>query len=347
MRALVAHGAHDLRIEDRDLDPLAGGVVVRPLFGGICGSDLHYYESGRVGAFVLQQPLVLGHEIVGEVVQDPSGRFGAGERVAVHPATADGTCPECRSGHPNVCRRGRYLGSAATVPHTQGAFAELAAFRPEQLRRLPDGLPTLRAVLAEPLGVALHALNRAGGVRGRSVLVMGAGPIGLLTAGAAVALGAASVTVTDLLDQPLATASRLGASATVDLTGGTVERESADVVFEASGAPAAVSAAVAAVARRGTVVQIGMLPGEPRPIELAPLIAKEAALLGAFRFDTELDDAVALLAAHPEFDAVISHTFPLDEALRAFDVAADPGRSSKVVLALGEPSGSAVAGPGQ
>jgi L-idonate 5-dehydrogenase len=335
MRALVAHGAHDLRIEDRDLDRSTGGVVVRPLFGGICGSDLHYYASGRVGAFVLQQPLVLGHEVVGEVVEDPSGRFDGGERVAVHPATADGTCPECRAGHANVCRHGRYLGSAATMPHTQGAFAELAAFRADQLRRLPAELPTLRAVLAEPLGVALHAVNRAGGVEGKRVLVSGAGPIGLLTAGAAVALGAGSVTVTDLRDRPLATATLLGASATVDLTSGSVEPESADIVLEASGAPAAVSAAIAAVARRGTIVQIGMLPGEPRPIALAPLIAKEAALLGAFRFDRELDDAVELLAAHPEFDAVISHTFPLDEALRAFDVAADPGRSSKVVLTLG------------
>jgi L-idonate 5-dehydrogenase len=220
------------------------------------------------------------------------------------------------------------------MPHTQGAFAELAAFRPDQLRRLPDELPTLRAVLAEPLAVVLHALNRAGGVRGERVLVSGAGPIGLLATGAALALGAASVTVTDLLDRPLATARGMGASATIDLTSGSVEAESAAVVLEASGAAAAVSTAVAAVARGGTVVQIGLLAAAPQPVALAPLIAKEAALLGAFRFDTELDDAIALLAGHPELDAVISHTLPLEDALAAFEVAADPGRSSKVVLTL-------------
>jgi L-idonate 5-dehydrogenase len=334
MRALVAHGAHDLRIEELDLERSTGTAVVRPLFGGICGSDLHYYASGRVGAFMLQQPLVLGHEVVGEVVEDPSGRFRAGARVAVHPATADGDCPECRSGHPNVCRHGRYLGSAATMPHTQGAFAELTALRPDQLRPLPDGLPTLRAVLAEPLGVALHAINRADGVDGKRVLVSGAGPIGLLTAGAAMAQGAASVTVTDLLEHPLATAARLGVTTTVDLTDEGVEPEGFDVVFEAAGAPAAVSTAVAAVARLGTVVQVGMVPGEPRPIALAPLIAKEATLRGAFRFDDELDGAVRMLAEHPEFDAVISHTFDLADALTAFDVAADASRSSKVVLSL-------------
>jgi L-idonate 5-dehydrogenase len=334
MRALVAHGARDLRIEDRDLDRPAGAAVVRPLFGGICGSDLHYYADGKVGAFALRQPLVLGHEVVAEVVDDPSGRFRAGERVAVHPATADGDCPECRAGHPNVCRHGRYLGSAATMPHTQGAFAELVALRPDQLRPLPDDLPALRAVLAEPLAVALHAIRLAEGVEGGRVLVSGAGPIGLLAAGAALALGAASVTVTDLLEHPLATAARLGATSTIDLTRGEVEAEGADVVLEASGAPAAVSAALAAVARRGTVVQIGMLPGEARPVALAPLIAKEATLRGTFRFDTELDEAVRMLAEHPELDAVISHTFPFAEALPAFEVAADPGRSSKVVLAF-------------
>jgi L-idonate 5-dehydrogenase len=304
------------------------------VLGGICGSDLHYAAEGRVGAFELREPLVLGHEVVGVVEDDPTGAFTAGTRVAVHPATADGTCPECLAGMPNVCRHGRYLGSAATLPHTQGAFAGRIAVRPGQLRRLPDDLPMERAVLAEPLAVGIHAIQRAGGVAGRRVLVSGAGPIGLLAAGAAVALGAASVAITDLLERPLEVATRLGVSRTIDLRVETVDPESADVVLEASGAPAAVSTAAIAVARRGAIVQIGMVPGEPRPIALAPLIGKEAALLGAFRFDTELDDAVALLAAHPGFDAVVSHRFPLDEALAAFEVAADASRSSKVVLEL-------------
>jgi L-idonate 5-dehydrogenase len=278
---------------------------MRPVVGGICGSDLHYFASGRVGSFVLQEPLVLGHEVVGVVEDDPTGTFESGARVAVHPATPDRICPECLAGTPNVCRHGRYLGSAATLPHTQGAFAEQIAVRPDQLRRLPEDLPMIRAVLAEPLAVGIHAINRAGGVAGKRVLVTGAGPIGLLAAGAAVALGT-----------------------------GVVESESADVVLEASGAPAALTTAVVAVARRGTIIQIGMLPGEPRPVALAPLIAKEASLLGAFRFDTELDEAIALLAARAELGTVVSHRYPLDDALTAFEVAADASRSSKVVLDL-------------
>jgi len=341
MRALVAHGAHDLRIEERELDRSTGSVVVRPVYGGICGSDLHYFASGRVGAFAIREPLVLGHEVVAEVVDDPDGRFRTGARVAVHPATADGTCPECLAGRPNVCRNGRYLGSAATLPHTQGAFAELAALRPDQLRALPDSLPTLRAVLAEPLAVGLHAIARAGGVAGKRVLVSGAGPIGLLAAGAAVALGAEAVTVTDLLERPLGVARELGAARTIDLTSEEVEPEAFDVVLEAAGAPAAVTTAITAVARRGLVVQIGMVPGEARPIAVAPLIAKEAALLGTFRFDTELDGAVALLDRHPGFDAVVSHIRPLEDALAAFELAADASLSSKVVLALSPDSSPA------
>lgn len=336
MRALVAHGPGDLRIDDRPLDRASGSIVVRPTLGGICGSDLHYYRHGRVGAFALQQPLVLGHEVVGEVVEDPEGIFAPGTRVAVHPATACGTCPECRRGFPNVCRNGRYLGSAATMPHTQGAFAELAAFRPDQLRRLPDGLPYRRAVLAEPLSVGIHAIHRSGGVDGADVLVSGAGPIGLLAAAAAVRSGAASVVVTDLLDRPLSVSRRLGATDTVNLKFGSAEDGRFDVVLEASGAPQAVSAAVKAVARRGVIVQIGMLPPDPAPIALTVLIAKEADLRGAFRFDGELDHALTMLAGDGAFDAVVTHEVPMSRAEEAFAIASDAAVSSKVILDLQE-----------
>jgi L-idonate 5-dehydrogenase len=336
MRALVVHGAADLRLEQCDLDRSSGSVLVRPVHGGICGSDLHYYREGKVGTFALQQPLILGHEVVAIVEHDPAGEFFAGDRVAVHPATPDGTCLECRAGRPNICRNARYLGSAASMPHTQGAFADQAVFRPDQLRRLPDTLPTLRAVLAEPLAVGVHAIARAGGVHAKRVFVSGAGPIGLLAAAAAVALGAASVTVGDLLPRPLEVARALGADATLVLGDTGPENESFDVVLEAAGAPAALSTAIAAAARGGVVVQIGMLPSEPRPVSVAPLVSHEVDLRGAFRFDTELDTAIALLDAHSAFDAVITHQFRLQDARTAFNLAADAAQSSKVVLDLSD-----------
>ncbi|HEV7623530.1 MAG TPA: alcohol dehydrogenase catalytic domain-containing protein [Amnibacterium sp.] len=336
MRALVASGARELRIEDRDPDPSLGPVVFRPLYGGICGSDLHYSREGRVGAFAILEPLVLGHEVVGVVEEDPTGRFPAGTRATLHPGTSCGTCPECASGRPNLCRFARYLGSAASVPHTQGAFAERVMVRPDQVRALPEALPTLRGVLAEPLGVGLHAIGRAGGVAGRRVLVSGAGPIGLLAAGAAVALGAGSVTVADVLAEPLATAALLGATATVHLRDAAPEPAGYDVVIEAAGVPAALTAAVAATTRGGTVVQVGMLPAHPEPVALSALVSREIELRGAFRFDDEIDDAVAMLADLPVFDAVITHVLPLGAYQEAFDIAADSARSSKVVLWMGD-----------
>ena len=128
---------------------------------------------------------MLGHEVVGRIDNDPAGKYRAGTPVAIHPASPCGDCPECAAGVLNICRNARYLGSAASWPHTQGGFAELLLVRDNQIRVLPDTLPLSRAVLTEPLAVGMHALNRAGGVRGAKVLVGGSGPIGILAAGAA------------------------------------------------------------------------------------------------------------------------------------------------------------------
>jgi L-idonate 5-dehydrogenase len=211
MKALVVHGAGDLRFDDLPAQaPEPGQVLVRNTHGGICGSDLHYYKHGAVGAFSLREPLVLGHEVVGRIEYDPSGALATGTPVAIHPATPCGHCPECLAGVRNVCRNARYFGSAASFPHTQGGFSEYMIVRQDQIRVLPDTLPLSRAVLAEPLAVGLHALNRAGGVAGAKVLVGGSGPIGILAAGAAKAAGAAEVWTTDLLDHPLKIALDVG-----------------------------------------------------------------------------------------------------------------------------------------
>src|SRR6187551_3266123 len=150
MKALVVHGAGDLRFDDLPAQaPEAGQVLVRNTHGGICGSDLHYYRHGAVGAFTLRESLVLGHEVVGRIEHDPAGEFAATTAVAIHPASPCGGCPECDAGTRNVCRNARYFGSAASYPHTQGGFAEYMIVRQDQIRLLPDTLPLSRAVLAE------------------------------------------------------------------------------------------------------------------------------------------------------------------------------------------------------
>jgi L-idonate 5-dehydrogenase len=316
--------------------PGAGQVLVRATHGGICGSDLHYYRHGAVGAFTLREPLTLGHEVVGRIQDDPSGTLPAGTAVAIHPATPCGECPECIAGIRNVCRNARYFGSAASFPHTQGAFAEFLTVRPDQIRVLPSTLPLSRAVLTEPLSVGLHALHRAGGVAGAKVLVGGSGPIGVLAAGAAKAAGAAEVWSTDVLEHPLEIARAVGVDRTVLVGSEDLPDQYFDVAIEASGAAAAEAPTLAAVRRRGVLVQLGMFPPGPRPTELSALVAKEIDYRGAFRFDTEFDEAIALLAGTAALDPVITHTYGLSDALAAMEIAADPAVSGKVVLRLTE-----------
>ncbi|WP_255955063.1 L-idonate 5-dehydrogenase [Streptomyces odontomachi] len=335
VQAVVVHAAGDVRIEERPRPvPGPSEVLLAMSHGGICGSDLHYYRHGAVGAFTLAEPLTLGHEVVGTVAEDPSGRLAPGTAVAVHPGTSCGDCPECGRGLPQVCRDSRYLGSAAHRPHTQGGFTGQLAVPGDRLRVLPPELPLSRAVLVEPLAVGIHAVGRAGDVTGARVLVNGAGPIGILAGVAARAAGAGEVWAADLLDHPLRLAERTGADRTVRIGAGTLPEDFFDVVVEASGAPAGLASALAAVRRRGVIVQLGSLPGGPVNAPLASLVAKEVDLRGTFRFDTEIDDAIALLATTDGPEAVITHTFPMRDAAEALAVAGDPAASGKVVLRL-------------
>ncbi|MEU6419076.1 L-idonate 5-dehydrogenase [Streptomyces spiralis] len=337
MRAVVIHGQGDLRVEDLPVPvPGPGQALVAVRYGGVCGSDLHYWRHGGVGDFRLKEPMVLGHEVVGTVVSYGPGATGPrpGTAVAVHPATPCGACPECAGGRRNICRDTRYLGSAARFPHVQGAFAARVTVPAEQLRPLPAGLAPRRAALAEPLSVALHALRRAGEVAGRHVLVTGAGPIGCLVVAAAKAAGAARVTVTDLLPRALRYASAVGADTVVraddpDDDGWPPE---VDVAVEASGVAAGLDTCLRLVRRGGVVVQLGMLPPGRSPFAGNLVVSRELELRGAFRFDTEFDEALRLLAVEPAFDALLSAVVPVGDAESAFVLAADRDRSCKVLL---------------
>ncbi|MEU6604609.1 L-idonate 5-dehydrogenase [Streptomyces shenzhenensis] len=337
MWGCVIHGHGDLRVEELPVpEPGRGQALVAVRYGGVCGSDLHYWRHGGVGDFRLREPMVLGHEVVGTVVGYGAGASGpaVGTAVAVHPATPCGACPECAAGRRTVCRDTRYLGSAARFPHVQGGFAARVAVPAGQLRALPAGLEPRRAALAEPLSVALHAVRRAGPVAGRQVLVTGAGPIGCLVVAAVRAAGAARVTVTDLLPEALRYAAVAGADTVVraddpDDTGWPAE---VDVAVEASGVAAGLDTCLRLVRRGGVVVQLGMLPPGQSPFAGNLVVSREIELRGAFRFDTEFDEALELLAAEPAFDGLISAVVPVTEAERAFALAADRSRSCKVLM---------------
>ncbi|MFK0402423.1 zinc-binding dehydrogenase [Microbacterium sp. NPDC090225] len=334
MRAAFIESAKNIVIRDVPTpEPGEGQVRVRIEYVGICGSDLHYYYEGANGAFVVREPLVPGHEVSGHVDVDPSGEFAAGTPVTVHPATF-GTPSEKIADEPHLWPGGAYLGSASTWPHTQGGLSEFLIVDRAMLRVLPEGLPVRRAALAEPLAVALHGLAKAGDVAGQRVLVTGSGPIGLLAIAAAVAAGAAEVHATDVLDGPLSRAKALGATEVFDVTRDEVPESAYDVVLECSGVAPSVSTALRAARIAGTVVQVGMVPNEPRPINIAPFISKELRWFGTFRFNDEIDAAVALLLAQPRIEDVVTHEFAADDIEAAFAAARDSEASGKVLVAV-------------
>ena len=334
MKTLKIHGAENIAIEQADVpEPADDEVRVRMQYGGICGSDLHYYFHGRNGAFVVNEPFTPGHEMSGVVDLDPSGRWAAGTRVTIAPATYGQAQPGSED-RKYLWPGGTYFGSASTTPHTQGGFSEYRVVKDFMIRELPENLSTRDAALAEPLAVALHAIAIAGGVEGQKVLVTGSGPIGLCVVAAAAALNAAEVTATGMLDGPLQRAAAVGATATLKAGQDEVPQLAYDVVFECSGVAPAVSQALAAVRRAGTVVQVGILPADKIAVNLEPLVSREVRYLGTFRFDNEIDQAIAMLAEHPEIAQVITHVIDADDIVDAFETARNSQESGKVVVSL-------------
>jgi threonine dehydrogenase-like Zn-dependent dehydrogenase len=335
--AVVVHGAGDLRVDELPTPtPGPDEAVIAVAYGGVCGSDLHYWRSGAVGESILREPMVLGHEIVGTVhvaAADGSGP-AVGTPVAVDPATT-GTAPgRYPADRPNLAPGTTYLGSAALLPHTQGGFARFTALPTRMLRPLPRGLSLRDAALAEPAAVALHGVHRAGDVTGRRALVIGAGPIGALAVAALRRAGAGEIVAVDLQDLPLAIAKQVGADRTVHAAdSAAIDAVQADVVIESSGNHHGLASAVRGAARGGTVVMVGLLPTGPQPALVSLAITKELDLRGSFRFVDEISEVLDALADGSLVAApVATHEFAVEDALAAFHTAADASASGKVLL---------------
>ncbi|MDP3949368.1 L-idonate 5-dehydrogenase [Microbacterium sp.] len=339
LHAIVIHGPGDLRIDQiSEPVPAPDEAVIDIVYGGICGSDLHYWQHGAAGESILKVPMVLGHEVVGIVRRPAPDGTGPAEdtRVAVHPATPAKKYVRHPADRPNISGGG-YLGSAARFPHRDGAFAQRVAIPTRMLRALPDGIGLQEAALIEPASVAWHAVNRIGDVTDLSALVVGCGPIGLLAIAVLKARGARHITAVDLHDRPLEIAKELGA--------GTVLKQpddhdiaaiDADVVIESSGSHRGLDTAIRGATRGGVLAMVGLLPSGPQPVQISLAIARELDLLGCFRFNDEIDDVIRALADRKlAITPVISHVKPWRSAEDAFAIAADPTVSSKVLLKFG------------
>jgi L-idonate 5-dehydrogenase len=342
MRAIVIHAAKDLRIEDHPEDrPGPGQVRLRLATGGVCGSDLHYYNHGGFGAVRLREPMILGHEVSAFVDQLGAGVTGlsVGQLVAVSPSRPCQTCRYCLDGLPNQCLNMRFYGSAMPFPHIQGAFREVLVADQSQCVDA-SGLTPGEAAVAEPLAVALHATSRAGTLIGRRVLVTGCGPIGQLALLAARRAGAAEIVATDLSDFTLAMARTVGADRTINmattpdgLAGYHPEKGYFDVLYECSGAAPALAAGIAALRPRGIILQLGL--GGDMSLPMMAITAKELELRGSFRFHAEFGVGVALMQKRLiDVKPLITHTLPLAHAEQAFHLANDRTQAMKAQIAF-------------
>ncbi|KAH9836254.1 GroES-like protein [Rhodofomes roseus] len=368
--AAVLHGAKDLRLEERTLwPPQQGHAQVAVVATGLCGSDLHYYTHGRNGDFVVQQPLVLGHEAAGIVTAVGPGvkHLVPGQRVAIEAGIMCNNCSYCHKGRYNLCKNMRFCSSAKTFPHSDGTLQDRMNHPAHVLHPLPDNCTFEQAALAEPLSVLLHASRRADLTpeRPASVLVFGVGAIGLLACALARSYGAHKVVAIDINQARLDFAKENGfaqevhclpvadkakttddqlrrAKETVSAALGKFDQpDGFDVVFECTGAEPCIQMSVHAAVTGGKVMLVGM-GSRNVMLPLSAAATREVDVLGSFRYANTYPTALALLAAGklPNIEKIISHRFPLADAAQAFELMArgrdDDGRMVMKVMVGGQ-----------
>jgi L-iditol 2-dehydrogenase len=333
-RAAVLHARGDLRVEERAMpEPAPREVLVEVAAVGVCGSDVHYYEHGRIGPFVVDRPLVLGHESSGRVAALGPGatKHAVGDRVALEPGVPCGRCRECRAGRYNLCRDVRFFAT----PPVDGAFANFVAIHEDFAFALPNAVSDEAGALMEPLSVGVWACRKAGVSAGDRVLVTGAGPIGLLALQTARAFGATELTITDVNPHRLALAERLGATRTIDLGQTALEDAGveADALVECSGHPDALRAGIAALRPAGTAVLVGMGPEEDGVVPLSIVQNRELWLTGTFRYANTYPTAIALAAAgRVDLEALITSHYDLDDTLAALKIGGEDPKSVKAMV---------------
>lgn len=332
MRAAVLTGVR--KVEVREVpDPglrAPDDVLLRTAVAGLCGSDLHYFVADTVGGEKVRYPAIVGHECAAVVERTGPAvtRVRPGDRVAVEPAIFCGACDQCLAGRMNTCRSIGFLGHPG---EKDGCLAELFVMPERNCFPLPAGMSFAEGMLAEPLSIALHALQLANNAPGKSIGVLGSGPIGLCLVQAARLLGVAEVFATDRVEARVEAARKAGAR-----WSGNPDREDIvrsvltarplglDSVFECSGDPAAMDQAVDLVKPGGTIFQVGIPLIERVPLRFRVLRRKEIAIQNVRRQNNCLERALDLIAGRTLAVAwLATHSFLLADAQQAFTVAAD------------------------
>jgi len=341
MKAAVLTKPGHIEIQELDIPtPGPDEALVRVRAVGLCGSDVHYYEHGKIGPYVVTKPIILGHEAAGEVVAVGSEvrHLKAGQRVTIEPGVTCGRCEYCKSGRYNLCPDVRFL---ATPPY-DGAFCEYIVIRADFLYPIPDSMSYEKAALIEPLSVGLHAVSRGGLKTGETVVIMGMGPIGMMTLLAAKAAGAGRVIGVDLERFRLERALQMGADGVVNLreedgmeailrlTGG----RKADLAIETAGNGKAAQASLQAVRRGGRVVLVGLPQEEATPLNIPYIVDNEIDIRGVFRYHNTYPTGVAVMSAENlNLDPIVTDRMTLDETPKAFEKAIKEKHSTlKIVI---------------
>ncbi len=341
MQAAVLHAAGDLRVEEvPQPEPREGEALVRIRANGLCGSDIHFYEAGRLGPFVVDRPYIPGHEAVGVVEAigrdagagsaahgAPASRPAPGTRVAIEPGIPCRRCSHCKHGRYNLCTSVRFL----SAPPENGTFAEYATLAADFCHVVPDALSDEEAALVEPVSVGVHACNRAAVRPGEPFAVVGAGPIGLITMLVGYAYGAGPATVVDIAANRRAKAIELGAAHAVDGSKGDeavaevmelTQGEGVPYVFDTSGASAGCAFAPRITRRGGVVTLVGWPELSAFPFPIEEVIEKELDIRGINRYCNTYPTALRLMESRKlDVRPLISHRFGFNEVVHAFEFA--------------------------
>jgi L-iditol 2-dehydrogenase len=330
MRAAVLVEPGRIDIQERAVPETGpGDVLVRVTSVGVCGSDAHYYREGRIGEFVVDAPLVLGHEAAGTIVAVgegvPTGRIG--ERVSIEPQRPDPGTEETRRGDYNLCPHMRFYAT----PPVDGALCDYVTIGSHFAHPVPDTVSDDAAALCEPLSVGIAAVRKARVTAGSRVLISGAGPVGIVTTQVARAFGAVEIVVTDLDETRRAAAETFGATATLDPRTQDLKAARFDSYIDCSGAPAAVDSGIRTVRPGGTVVLVGS-GAESMSLPVQLIQNRELVLTGVFRYANTWPTALALVeTGRVDLDSMVTARFPLEKTVDALDSDRTPGSIKAVV----------------
>jgi len=341
MRALVLERQHELSLRDIDLPLLVGAADVRIKIDtvGVCGSDVHYYTHGRIGSFVIEAPMVLGHEAAGTIVEVGAAvtSLKVGDRVCMEPGIPDPSSRASKLGLYNVDPSVVFWAT----PPVHGVLTPEVVHPAAFTYRMPDNVSFAEAAMVEPFAVGLQAAVKAKIQPGDTAVVTGAGPIGIMAALAALAGGCSRVIVSDLMPEKLAIAGRYPGVSTVNIreknlaeaVAAATREWGADVVFEASGAPKAYDGIQTLLRPGGCLVLIGM-PVAPISLDVSSIASKEIRIETVFRYANVFDRALAMIASGKvDLKPLISATFPFEDSIAAFERAAE-GRPGDVKLQI-------------